>query len=693
MQTEMKSNIEEKMLTGTVNLEQYLNNYILDVMHPASQRIQESLENIALLGISNTEKLIRKEIERRIFVAVFLYNEKGEAIYEQTGENFNKNIDISQLQNFINNRLFQHNNEGFEYFIVKDSLNQPHPYFIYTSKLSMNNKTSYREVCVSDIGNHLLDRVIKGGISEALSVLLYDTKNNLIYKRIAPTVPTKSADLFINTVKKNYLKDVTKRKSMRLLKQVMSGNETYLIMSSYSAINKLSIISFIPADIAYAHIYQLRGFVLWHMFLLLIFILIVNYFAISIMTKPIRKLKEMAIEAGKGNFKVKTEVKSNDEIGQLTTTFNKMVKELDRFNRININKLIAEKLKLKKILQGMGDGVIVINETGEIIILNNQICDWFNCYRDETSGKKFLEVEQFSSLKEIYQNVLNDSDNQIYYKELKIEIKEKMETVFLQAGAVKIQTDTNKLIGVSIVLRNITKDKEIIRMKDEMITFIAHELRSPLVSIIGFSEYLKDGGFPEKESKEFAKIIYNDGKKMLNFINDFLDLSKLERGVSQLSKSPVEIRQYLLDKLNEYKPKTLNKNISFNAEFCDEPIDTNTYIRLFDIVIDNYISNAIKYSPENTTITIILRKDDTYYYFEVVDQGFGIAEEDQPRVFDNFFRVESNPKLKNITGTGMGLALVKKSAKQMGGYVYLESELGKGSKFGIALPVNNMDKE
>ncbi len=684
----MKSNIEEKMLTGTVNLEQYLNNYILDVIFPTAQRIQESIANIDLLGISNTEKIISKEIEHGIFSAVYLLDEKGVIIYRQLGEEFANKIKGKKLSDFLPKNIAEITKEEYGYFSLDDSTKNLQPYMFYTNRFSMNNSL-YREICISDIGNHLLNRVIKGGVSAALSLLIYDDSTQLIYKRIAVSVNNEVEKTFISSIKNGYLKDITKLQPMHLLKQINCGDQSYLIMSSYSSLNKLSVISFIPAGIAYAHIYQLIKFVFLHLLVMLLLILIVNYFAISMLTKPIHELKKMAIEAGKGNFNVVASVASKDETGQLAITFNKMVKELDRFNKININKIVAEKLKLKKILQSMGDGVLVINEHDEIIITNDQICEWFKCERTEILGKNFLELKQFNLFKELYQTTLTTNNNRIHYKEFRIDINEKMETVYLQAGAVKIQTDSNKLIGVSIVLRNITKDKEVIRLKDEMLTFIAHELRSPLVSIIGFSEYLKDGGFPEEESREFAKIIYSDGKKMLNFINDFLDLSKLERGVSQLAKSPIEVRQYLIDRIEDYKTKMINKNITLKTEFCEEKIDTSIYIRLFDIVIDNYITNAIKYSPENTDITAKLYKDEHYFYFEVIDQGYGIAEKDQPNVFDNFFRVESNPKIKDVVGTGMGLALVKKSAKQMGGYVYLESELGKGSKFGIALPYND----
>jgi len=234
-----------------------------------------------------------------------------------------------------------------------------------------------------------------------------------------------------------------------------------------------------------------------------------------------------------------------------------------------------------------------------------------------------------------------------------------------------------------------TKELEIAnKTKSEFLATMSHELRTPLNSIIGFSEILHDetfGPLNEKQLK-YSQNILISGKHLLNLINDILDLSKVEAG-----KMEVIYEDFLiLDAINEVKTLVvsiaLKNKIILNIVVDEKLSIIQADIRKFKQILFNLISNAIKFSPQGSTVTIDAKRVDDHIRIEVIDTGIGISEEDQKKLFKSFVQIDSSNS-RQFTGTGLGLALVKQFVEMHGGKVWIESEHDKGSTFIFTMPI------
>jgi signal transduction histidine kinase len=236
------------------------------------------------------------------------------------------------------------------------------------------------------------------------------------------------------------------------------------------------------------------------------------------------------------------------------------------------------------------------------------------------------------------------------------------------------------------ILRDITREKEIDRMKTELVSMVAHELRSPLTCISGFSELLLDNSITRDQSEEYAQIILKESNRLSDLINKFLDISKIESGKSQMQKTPVDLKM-LIEKVLDFNSQLAEKK-QIRVRF-DAPLEVpmlNLDRDMMEQAILNLYSNAIKYSPEHASVTIRLLDNEKDVTIEVEDTGFGISEKSLQHIFEKFYRVTDNDKVMDITGSGLGLALVKEIVEIHGGKIKVKSELGKGSTFSLALP-------
>ena len=256
----------------------------------------------------------------------------------------------------------------------------------------------------------------------------------------------------------------------------------------------------------------------------------------------------------------------------------------------------------------------------------------------------------------------------------------------IEATYTVIKDDAGRPFGTVRILRDITRRKEIERMREEFIALVTHDLRIPLTSIRGFSdtmvEYWKD--LPDEEKIKYTKVILRESKRMGRLVDDFLDLSKLESGtpddlVRTFTSIP-SMLQSVIDTLKGYGPK-----INFNFEAAESlqkiPIDPDQIER----VLINLGGNAIKYSRDGNSVSFSAVSTESGIEFSVSDEGPGIPEEDQKHLFDKFYRV-SDDISKKKRGTGLGLTVCKYIVEAHGGRIWVESQLGKGSSFKFHLP-------
>ncbi len=243
--------------------------------------------------------------------------------------------------------------------------------------------------------------------------------------------------------------------------------------------------------------------------------------------------------------------------------------------------------------------------------------------------------------------------------------------------------------GVVVTFRDVTREREVSKKKSEFVAHVAHELRTPLSSIKAYVEMLVDGeAEDEKTRKEFYEIIQSSADRLERLIDNMLNISRIEAGTVRINKEPMALSMIVKEAVDMIRPQAEEKKITLTDELTPVMYRVLADRDLMYQAVLNLVSNAIKYTPEGGEVRVCMKPQEERgtMLIEVIDTGAGIPEEDQPKIFGKFFRVEANKKLAK--GTGLGLNLVKMVVETVhGGEVTLRSEVGKGSTFGINLPL------
>ncbi len=405
--------------------------------------------------------------------------------------------------------------------------------------------------------------------------------------------------------------------------------------------------------------------------------------------EPLTQLTKGATEIARGNFSHMIDVNTSDEVGRLGKIFNYMNKELRRLNEMNLNEIISEKNKTKTIIRNIADGVIVTDPENKILMINSVAEQWFELNEMDVINSPLEQFIDNRELMVLIEKARTDGNQHDHTVELQLRSGKSRKKVVLQAKAAEVISKDGTMIGAVTIFRDITREKEIDKLKTELVSMVAHELRSPLTSIAGFSELLLDNSITQEQSKEYADIILKESNRLGNLINKFLDISRIEAGKSQVNKMVLDIQFIIKNilELNMYQAE--KKGIRVNLSIPDELPPVNVDKGMIEEVVLNLFSNAVKYSPENTQIDISAEPREHEMLIAITDQGFGISKESLPNIFNKFYRVTDNEKVKDIEGSGLGLSLVKEIIELHAGTIWAESELEKGSTFYFTLPIND----
>jgi len=362
--------------------------------------------------------------------------------------------------------------------------------------------------------------------------------------------------------------------------------------------------------------------------------------------------------------------------------------------------LKASEENFRALVNNTLDGIIILNFEGEVIAANAAVGKMFNMQLEKITGTsitKYLAPESVPVAIEDQINVLNDKGG---YLSVYKAISSRGEPFWIEGLGTKIIYQ-NQPANI-VVIRDITvrkKAEEALinaktaaevanRTKSEFLTNMSHELKTPLNSIIGFSDLLKEeiaGPLNEKQSR-YVQFISSSGKNLLNIINDILDLSKAEAGEDDLNMEEFSADEAIKKVISMVLPQTLEKDIKLNYQSENRKLWIAADEGKFRQIMENLLSNAIKFTPEGGSIDVTLKQGDTLVTIEVKDTGIGIPEDSLEKIFKPFIQIDSSLS-RNFEGTGLGLTLVKKYVEMHGGNIYVESKIGEGSSFRFELPV------
>jgi signal transduction histidine kinase len=409
-------------------------------------------------------------------------------------------------------------------------------------------------------------------------------------------------------------------------------------------------------------------------------------------TRAIRRLRNGAQRIATGNFSQAVMVKSHDEIGQLATVFNEMSDRLrDSYGRLAFSKKRDETL-----LESLGEGLIVIDEKTNISLINSQATRML----DLVDGTKVIGIP----LNHVVA-LLSEQNQPLTASETPAVASLQSGKALNQVVGFKRRDNTKVLLGISatpfvlddkvagaiMIFRDVTKEKEIDRMKTEFISLASHQLRTPLSAIKWFAEMLVNGdaGKLNDEQLDFAKNISDSTERMIDLVNSLLNISRIESGRIIVDPKPTDLQELVSGIINDLKAKTEDKQQTLIVSVHKELGKINIDPHLIGQVYLNFLTNAIKYTPKGGEISVFISRKDDQVVSQITDNGYGIPKAQQERVFQKFFRAENIAKVET-DGTGLGLYLVKAIIESSGGRVWFQSEEGKGTTFWFSLPITGM---
>ncbi|MBH0229632.1 ATP-binding protein [Halobacillus yeomjeoni] len=404
------------------------------------------------------------------------------------------------------------------------------------------------------------------------------------------------------------------------------------------------------------------------------------FFLSTRITSPLIKMREGALELAKGEFNQKVPILTHDEIGELAMAFNRMGRQL----KFHINALNQEKEQLSRILRSMADGVITLNRDGEILISN-------------PPAQQYLEAESFENGDGIEGKKMKEplpEPLQQLFEEVITHEKESMVEVPLQGRSwVIIMTplyDNDNIRGAVAVLRDMTEERRLNKLRKDFIANVSHELRTPISMLQGYSEAIVDDIAESKEDKnELAQIIHDESLRIGRLVNELLDLARMEAGHIQLYIESVAIQPYMNKIIRKFYGIADEREVEVNLSI-DEELDRMSFdADRIEQVFTNLIDNAIRHTGSGGRVDIAIESDGDDWVASVQDSGDGIAEEDLPFIFERFYKADKSRKRTDSQekkGTGLGLAIAKNIVEAHNGQISAHSRLGEGTTFMFRIP-------
>lgn len=406
----------------------------------------------------------------------------------------------------------------------------------------------------------------------------------------------------------------------------------------------------------------------------LIFAILLGSLFSSTITSPISILTKKANLLAKGNLDQYVLVKGDDEIGQLTKTFNHMARQLKK----TVNEMQNENNKLEILLHNMTDGVVAFDYIGSLIQANKVFYELMeiNPY-DEFK----INLDYFLNIIKYKKEDLNEEKN----TELLVNVGKR----YIQIVISPYKGTGNFIEGIMVVLQDITRQKKLDDLRKEFVANVSHEIRTPITTIKSYTETLLDGAIEEKEiAIDFLNTINEASDRVKLLTDDLLELSKFDGGKIKFNFKKDNLYNIVLNcvKQNILTASNKKQEIILNEPKNKEmPVLVDT--ARINQVINNIISNAMKYSYENSKIQIFFDEFENSYVVTIKDNGIGIPEDDLDRIFERFFRVDK-ARSRAMGGNGLGLSIAKEIMLEHKGDIKAFSKISEGTVMQIVFPKN-----
>jgi signal transduction histidine kinase len=391
--------------------------------------------------------------------------------------------------------------------------------------------------------------------------------------------------------------------------------------------------------------------------------------------RPIASLTRSVREIQQGNLDLVVNVRSQDEIGQLGEAINQMAASLREFRRSDQAHLLRAQRSTQLALDSLSDAVAICNPVGRIELANETARQLFGLVPestvDDAGNEKISQIFWRVCRKERpYRPKGYEGAIQVFVKE---------EEHFFLPQAIPIFDQERQLAGVTLMLTDVTRLRHLDEIKTDLISTVSHELKTPLTSIRLAIHVLLDEklGFLSPQQTELLITAREDSDRLYRVIEDLLDISRIESGQAEITLRPVNAEELVLQATEKMRTAFLDQRITLDIKLAPEVPQVLADPARLQLVFDNLLSNALKYTRMGGKVTIAAQLEDSMVRFSVEDTGVGIAPEFLPRIFDKFFRVPGQEQISS----GLGLTIAKEITEAHGGIIHVVSEPDKGSKF------------
>lgn len=396
---------------------------------------------------------------------------------------------------------------------------------------------------------------------------------------------------------------------------------------------------------------------------------LLSLFMSAYITRPLRELSRAADRLARGDLDIQVQTSRANEVGELAERFNFMARQLGQSTGL----LLEEKNKLAAVLAHMADGVLMMDTTGHLLVMNPSAVDMLKERGDtQTDG--------------VPVHLLRDGVARALQAR-----EEQSEEIPLQDGRVArtvyspVRAEHGEVVGCVVILHDITELRRLAELKTEFVSNVSHELKTPLASIKGLAEILLDGAMQEKDGQRFLVSIGREVDRMARLVKDLLSLSKIESGVVKMDVQPFDLGALVEEVVDGALGRAQGSRVAIDLAI-DRPVWANGDRDRVEQVVVNLLDNALRYSPSDATIRIHVHRDEEMCRVEVKDAGIGIPSRDLERIFQRFYRVDK-ARSRDKGGTGLGLAIARQIVDRLGGRIWALSEgEGKGSTFSFTLP-------
>ena len=409
----------------------------------------------------------------------------------------------------------------------------------------------------------------------------------------------------------------------------------------------------------------------------------------SRIVEPIKELTERIRSISERKYNQKLEIKTKDELGELANAFNVMAERLKLYEAKHIDQLLSEQKRMEALVHNLDDGVLLIDENRKVVLANQTILIITGLKESEIINHYLPDVASHNDLvREIYKYALAGNSEIASSKPLRIVINNEEQFFKIEKEEIKTYSEFSQqetFIGYLVLLKNITQFQVRDAAKTNLLATVSHELKTPLSSINLSLKLLEDKRLGELNKEQFEVInsLRQQSNRLSRVINELLDYSQIETGNIKLNFTFVKPEDIIELGVTALMMQAAEKNIHLETEIEENLPEVKADLEKAVFVFVNLLNNAIRYSKQNDEIELKANKNNGEVKFSVIDRGPGISKEDQEKLFQRFTQVGK----KSRQGWGLGLAISKEFIQAQYGRIWVESEVGQGSKFIFTLPV------